>query len=189
MHRWVRTFVAVEAPGDVCGPAVRLISRLRTTSANVRWVEPPLHFTLKFLGDVDVLEIPDVCGAVADAVADVAPFQLEVRGAGAFPTADRPRTIWIGTGAGTAEMIDVHTRLEQSLTELGFRAEGRRFRPHLTIGRVRRSPEGIAELGRAVQNEAEFLGGGMLVDELQVFSSRLERTGPVYELLGRAELK
>lgn len=188
MQRRIRTFVAVEAPGDVCGSAARLIARLRTAPAKVRWVEPPLHFTLKFLGDVDILEIPEVCRAVADAVADIPPFDLEIRGVGAFPNLDRPRTLWIGTGSGTDEMVQLHQRIEKSLTPLGFRAEGRRYRPHLTIGRVRNGPEGIAELGRGVQDEADYRAGEMLVDELSVFSSRLERTGPVYEVLGRAEL-
>lgn len=188
MPRWIRTFVAVEVPGDICAAAGRLIDRLKQTPAKVRWSEPPFHFTLKFLGDVDLLEIPRVCRAAADAVADLPAFDLEVRGAGAFPVADRPRTVWIGAGEGAQKMVEVHDRLEQALSDLGFRAEGRRFRPHLTIGRVRRSPTGIEALGEAIRGESEFAGGWMRVDELLVFSSRLERSGPVYEVLGTAEL-
>jgi 2'-5' RNA ligase len=189
MQRWIRTFVAAEAPGDISSAAMRLISRLKAAPARVRWVDPPLHFTLKFLGDVDVLEIPDVCAAVGRAVSDLPAFDLEIQGAGAFPNPDRPRTVWIGTGEGTEEMVELHQRVEDSLAELGFRAEGRRFRPHLTIGRVRRSPDDeISQLGQAVRAEADFVGGVMRVDELLVFSSRLERNGPVYEVLGRAEL-
>lgn len=188
MQRWIRTFVAIEASGEVCSRAVRLIDKLKVAPARVRWVEPPLHFTLKFLGDVDVLQIPDVCEAVSAAVAEIRPFDLEVRGTGAFPADDRPRTVWIGTGQGTDEIVAIHEQLERTLGELGFRTEGRRYRPHLTIGRVRRSQEGIPELGQALLDEADYAGGIMRVDELQVFSSHLARTGPVYEVLGRAEL-
>lgn len=188
MQRWIRTFIAVEAPGSIGVAAARLIDRLQQTPAKVRWAEPPWHFTLKFLGDVELLSIPKICRVAARAVADVKAFDLDVCGAGAFPTPDRPRTVWIGTGDGTEQMIRIHDQIDEALAELGFRAEGRRFRPHLTIGRVRRSPMGIQELGAAVRAEAEFQGGRMRVDELLIFSSRLERSGPVYEVLGRAEL-
>ena len=43
-------------------------------------------------------------------------------------------------------MIALHDRIEAELAKLGYRPEGRRFRPHLTIGRVRSSPAGIDEL-------------------------------------------
>ncbi len=188
MQRWVRTFVAIEASGDICSRAVKLVDRLKSAPARARWTDPPLHFTLKFLGDVEMLQIPEVCQIVADAVEDLRAFDLEVRGVGAFPDPSRPRTVWIGTGRGTDEMIEVHQRLDSALGEAGFRTEGRRFRPHLTIGRVRSSPEGVDELAQAIENESAFTGGIMRVDELLVFSSRLERSGPVYEILGRAEL-
>ena len=188
MQRWVRTFVAIEASGDICGRAVKLVDRLKSAPAKARWTDPPLHFTLKFLGDVEILQIPEVCQIVADAVQDLRAFDLEVQGVGAFPDPSRPRTVWIGTGRGTDEMVEVHQRLDDALGEAGFRTEGRRFRPHLTIGRVRRSPEGVEELAALIENESGFNAGIMRVDELLVFSSRLERSGPVYEVLGRAEL-
>jgi 2'-5' RNA ligase len=188
MQRWVRTFVAIEATGDICSRAVKLVDRLKSAPAKARWTDPPLHFTLKFLGDVEILQIPDVCQVVADAVEDLKAFDLEVRGVGAFPEPSRPRTVWIGTGRGTDEMVEVHRRLDDALGEAGFRTEGRRFRPHLTIGRVRNSPDGFDELAAAIDREADFSGGIMRVDELLIFSSRLERSGPVYEILGRAEL-
>lgn len=188
MQRWVRTFVAVEAPGDVAARAVKLVNRLQGAPAKVRWTSPPLHFTLKFLGDVEILQIPEVCRVVADAIADLPAFDLEVRGAGAFPTADRPRTVWIGTGSGTEQMVALHEALDGALAEMGFRSDGRRYRPHLTIGRVRNSPAGVDALGEAIAAEADFQGGVMRVDEVLVFSSRLERSGPVYEVLGHADL-
>lgn len=188
MSRWIRTFVAIEAPGAVGAAAQRLIGRLREIPAQVRWTEPPLHFTLKFLGDVDVLEIPNICDAVAEALDGIPPFDLEIRGAGGFPTPEHPRTLWIGTGEGTEEMVEVHAEVERKLAELGYRTDGRRYRPHLTIGRVRRSPDEIPLLGAALRAEGDFSAGGMRVDEVGIYSSQLTRNGPVYELLGHVEL-
>jgi 2'-5' RNA ligase len=186
----VRTFVAVEIPAEVKSHASRLISRLDVTAAKVKWVAPTdMHWTLKFLGDVDLLEIPQVCQAVARAVEAFKPFDVEARGAGAFPDVHNPRTVWIGMGTGGAAMIALHDAIDRELAALGYRSENRRFRPHLTIGRVRRSPEGSNELGRLIQASADFESGLSTVYEVVVFSSELGPAGPIHEPMGHARLK
>ncbi len=183
----VRTFVAVELTPEIRGRANSLVSVLRHVVADVRWASPEnMHLTIKFLGDVEVLEIPRVCGAVSRAVADMPPFELEVRGAGAFPDADRPRTVWLGVGEGSEAMTDLHDRLQAALAPLGFREEGRRFRPHVTLGRVRDSEAG-SRFAQTLAEQAEFFAGEMIVGDVTIFSSELSRTGSRYEVLGRAE--
>src|SRR6185295_8788792 len=148
MARGVRAFVAVESPPEVQDQAGRLIQRLQASSAQVKWTDPKqLHWTLKFLGNIDLDEVPEICDALAVAVAGMAPFDVEAAGVGAFPDVHRPRTVWIGMGHGSEEMISLHDAIERSLAKLGYRTEGRRYRPHLTIGRVRRSPDQVGELG------------------------------------------
>lgn len=188
MARSLRAFIAIEISSEVRSRARQLITRLGGTQAKVTWVKPPLiHLTLKFLGDVDLLDIPPVSAAVTEAVADVPPFEIEVRGAGAFPNAARPRTIWLGVHQGQEQMVELHDRVERALSGMGFRRELRRFRPHLTIGRVR-GTQAIGELGELVSQHADFSGGISSVDELVVMSSELERDGPVYEPLAIAPL-
>jgi 2'-5' RNA ligase len=143
---------------------------------------------LKFLGDVDAKETHRVCQAVQDAVADAAPFEFEVRGAGAFPKANRPRTVWVGGGHGSEAMIELNRRIEAGLAKLGFRKEARRFQPHLTIGRVRRGGPAVAELGKLIGERADVELGLTKVHEVIVFSSQLDRSGPTYEALARAPL-
>lgn len=190
MSNVVRTFVAVEIPLEVKDRAQRMIGQLRATAAKVKWVAPEhMHWTLKFLGNIDMLEIPAVCEAVKQAVEPLAAFDLEARGAGAFPDVRRPRTVWVGTGRGTDQMIELHDAVEFELAKLGYRSENRRFRPHLTVGRVRQSPQGIGELGRLIEQYAEFDGGVSLVDEVVVFSSELGQDGPTHEPLCHVELK
>ena len=148
MKKSLRTFVAVEIAGSIRSRATELIASLGGTSAEVKWVEPHnLHLTLKFLGEVREHEITQVCQSVARGAAAVKPFELDVRGAGAFPNAVRPRTVWLGAAAGGESMVMLHDRVEAELAKLGYREEHRRFQPHLTIGRVRGTGPGIAELG------------------------------------------
>ena len=79
------------------------------SSVDVKWVDVKnLHLTLKFLGDVPSREISTVCKAAQQGTAGIKPFELELRGAGAFPNADRPRTLWLGAGGGEQEAVALH---------------------------------------------------------------------------------
>jgi RNA 2',3'-cyclic 3'-phosphodiesterase len=189
MKKTFRTFVAVEISQAIRARAGELIAALGGTTADVKWVEPHnLHLTLKFLGEVHEREIVEVCRAVQRGAEQVEPFELEVRGAGAFPTSARPRTVWLGAGEGAEQMVTLHDRVETPLAELGYREEHRRFEPHLTIGRVRGGGSGIAELGKFLQQHAQFAAGLMTVGKVTVFSSTLTPAGPIYEVLGTGPL-
>lgn len=188
MQRSIRTFLALEISEEIRARATELIELLRHTQADVKWVPPQnLHLTLKFLGNVHANEIPRVCQAVAKVTARMASFEIEVRGAGAFPHIDRPRTLWLGTTTGEQELVQLHDAVEQSLVPLGFREEHRRFHPHLTLGRVRHSPA-VAELAGQLAEQADFLAGPLFADEVAVFASRLDRKGAEYEVVGHAPL-
>jgi 2'-5' RNA ligase len=189
MPQPLRSFIAVEISPNVRARAARLIQELSVTDAKVSWVQPQnLHLTLAFLGDIQMLEVPALCEAMNRAVAEMPPFDLEVRGAGAFPDADRPRTIWLGVGYGTEEMVALHASLEEALIDVGYRPEGRRYRPHLTLGRVRQAPRNSAPLIKLLEDRRDFIADVMSVADITLFSSELTRNGPVYDALGEAEL-
>jgi len=191
MRRRVRTFVAIELPAEVRHRACQLIDSLRRSSeTDVRWVTPDqLHWTLKFLGDVDLLEIPEICRRLTKAVAPLAPFDVGARGAGAFPDALHPRTVWIGVREGLEPMIALHATVENVLADLGFRQEQRRFRPHITLGRIRNGAAGgQQEFSQRLKEFADFDAGISTVFEVALFSSQSGPNGPIYEPLGHAEL-
>lgn len=182
----IRTFVAVEMAAPVRRAAVAAIDRLRNSGADVKWVAAEnMHLTLQFLGQVPATEINDVCRAVTGAVAGVEPFELEIRGVGAFPNARRPRTVWLGVSAGREELAAVQKRIQKALKQLGFKPEARQFSPHLTIGRVRESGPALAE---PITEGTDALFGRSPVTEVVVFSSELSRSGPTYTALCRSPL-
>ena len=189
MKDTVRTFVAVETSGAVRQKAAELIQILAATGAKVSWAKPHnLHLTLKFLDEVRWNDIGDVTRAVQQAAKAAEPFELEIRGAGAFPNPGRPRTLWLGTAAGSEPLAALHAALEKALKPLGFPKEHRRFAAHLTLGRVRDAGPGAYDLGPLIKQHADFFAGRFTVDELVVFSSELTPQGPIYEAIGRAEL-
>ena len=57
-------------------------------------------------------------------------------GVGAFPNFRRARVVWIGV-ATDPRLELLHHDLEVACGEAGFEVEGRPFRPHITLARVR----------------------------------------------------
>jgi 2'-5' RNA ligase len=183
-----RTFIAVSLPDHVRDRAIALVRQLQPAAGDVKWTaRENLHWTLQFLGDVDDTDLPEVCDAVAAAAANVAAFDIEVRGAGAFPSGSRPRTLWLGAGQGSEKMVALQAAIERPLRKLGFRGEGRRFVPHVTLGRIRhgRPPR---ELTTQLDALATFDAGTMAVDEVTVYASTLTPTGSEYHTLSHAPL-
>jgi 2'-5' RNA ligase len=183
----IRTFIAVEIGDEIRKRAVALQERLAKTGDDVRWVDPAgMHVTLIFLGEVDEREVMDVCRAVKAVAKQEAPFTLNVSGVGAFPNTRRPKTVWAGITDGAEALQRIHGLLNEALSELGgYRKEDRAYTPHLTLGRVNGSGQGlIVEFPKLMS----WSGGHTTVNELIVFSSEMTREGPEYTPLGRGVL-
>lgn len=184
-----RTFIAIEALDEVHAAALTAIDRLRSAADAIKWVAPDnLHWTLQFLGDLTDVEMAEVCLRTVGAAAKHEAFTLEARGVGAFPSIQRPRTLWLGAGEGAEKMIGLQADIEQALSSLGFRGENRQFVPHLTLGRAGRGPGGGLPLSERLAKLADFAAGAMGVDAVTVYASELSRDGPAYHVLARAPL-
>lgn len=189
--KYLRTFVAIEISPEVQARAGQLIDRLRLSGVKASWTKlQNSHLTLKFLGDTPETLVPDVCRAVIKAAKNVEPFELRFLGAGAFPSLQRPQTLWLGVEHGLAEISELHQAVDEALFALRYPKERGRFSPHLTLGRARGgSPHDFAELRRILEENTAFDAGVSVVDDVVVFSSMLDRVhGPTYDVLSRATL-
>lgn len=185
----IRTFVGIATNSAVRERALDLMERLRRGGTQAKWTAAEnLHLTLKFLGDVPEERIPRVCGTVAEAVSTCKQFQLQFRGAGAFPDMRRPHTLWIGVGEGEAEVRRLQKVVDWALRKIRFPREPRRYHPHLTIGRIRAPDSGSGNLRELLQESSEFDAATIGIDEVVVFASSLGLGGSTYMGLGRAPL-
>jgi 2'-5' RNA ligase len=88
---------------------------------------------------------------------------------GAFPSFRRPRVIWMGI-APEPKLELLHHDVELACDRLGHELDGRPYRPHLTLGRVRH-PLGEASLkalrsaARQVRFSDEF--SARMIDVMQ----------------------
>ncbi len=181
----VRSFVALELSEEVRRRCAEVQARLRPVARGTKWVEPhQFHLTLKFLGDVPGEEVPAISEALSRVAAGVEPFALTLRGAGAFPNPRRARVLWVGVSEGGEQAVGVAAAVEEALAELGYPPEGKPFRPHLTLGRVR-EPSPSPRLEEALASLAEEECGSAPLDHLTLFASRLTPKGPIYSVISK----
>lgn len=184
----IRTFVAIDISDEVRGNLKKLSADLKSRVRDVRWVRVEgIHLTLKFLGYVSEKVIPSLKEVMREA-AQMAPFEMEVKGLGAFPNSRRPRVIWVGVEEPTGALLELAKRIEQGMKPLGFAPEDRPFNAHLTLGRVMKDGKPDNELEGLVERERERPLGFVKADEIILFRSDLKPDGAVYTKLETVNL-
>ena len=133
-----RIFVAVTLAPALLAAVGGVRSRLAEVDSGLRWVPPGnLHFTLKFLGGITPSQLTGVVAAAHEVAARTQRFSITLAGLGAFPSARRPRVVWIGVSSGAGHLVALAEDLDVALRQMRVAREDRPFRPHLTIARVR----------------------------------------------------
>ena len=184
-----RAFVAIELDTASVGSIARLVQGLKAKLPDVRWSRPEqLHLTLKFIGEVDNRELPQLCTALREACAGIEPFSLELSGLGAFPKNKPPRVVWVAAEDPQGVLAVLAERLDERMAALGVPRENRAFKPHLTLGRVSRGAD-LQRLHQAMQGAALQVSVRCEVDELVLLSSVKEQGQVMYEALDRVELE
>lgn len=178
----MRLFFGVELPEPLRERLARVQSLLRQADAHVRWVEPSnAHFTVKFLGSVRADEIPRLDYAAAPVTAAARPIALRVEGLGTFPPpVRRARVVWMGITGETALLGTLHDRLDEALAAAGFPRDGRRFHPHVTVGRIR-GTRGLGALAATIGGLEHERLGALTMRELTLLCSHPSSAGPHYE--------
>ena len=180
----IRTFVAVPVSDEVRVRVAEVEDKLRGVGADVKWVAPEnIHLTVKFLGNVEVSVIEDLSAGLRAALTGLSCFGAILAGMGTFPEGRRyPRVVWMGITEGNDRLRDLASKVDHACSALGFEMEERPFRPHLTIGRVRRGSGALVELADEV-GALEFNPLKLDVDRVNLMRSKLSPKGPTYTVL------
>ncbi|NWF93330.1 MAG: RNA 2',3'-cyclic phosphodiesterase [Syntrophaceae bacterium] len=176
----IRSFLAIQLPKTILKKIDEIQEDLKSSRADVKWVNSDhIHLTLKFFGNIEESRIDPIVKSIERLIQNRSPFSLKVRGMGAFPHAKNPRVIWMGLADGKEILAGFQRELEMRLQEIGFETEGRPFRPHLTLGRMR-SAKGKDELIGRMEKYREGEFGDFQVERIVLFRSDLRPAGPIY---------
>lgn len=125
-----RLFSAVEIPRSV----VERLVMFRSGLSGARWIDPEnYHLTLRFIGDVDGATARDFMHALGKI--EMPPFELRLNGLDSFG-GKKPRTLFAGLAPSESLQI-LQAATERAAREVGLPPEGRNFKPHVTLARLR----------------------------------------------------
>lgn len=182
----MRLFIAINFPDDVRSALYAATAPLRAAAPDVRWVDAPrIHLTMKFLGEHPESAVPPLVEMLAGIASRYNPISLELGGLNAFPNLRRPRVVWLGVKADPKLEL-VHHDVESACAALGHPIEGRAYRPHVTLGRVRDrpvDPTRIAAAARGIVYEAT-----VQAEALDLMVSEHIDGAPRYGVVGSAPL-
>lgn len=168
----VRAFVALEIDERTRDGVGQIMTRLRPRLPGLRGVPAEqLHLTLRFLGDSRPQALERIQPLLARAAAACPPRDVAITGLGTFPDRGAPRVLWLGL-ALPDQILQLQIACEAAAVAVGFSAERRPFRPHLTLGRWR---------DRAARPDLESLSlPPVELRRLILFRSELRPTGAVH---------
>ncbi|MBI2796848.1 MAG: RNA 2',3'-cyclic phosphodiesterase [Gemmatimonadetes bacterium] len=183
----MRCFIAINPPVSVRDALAAATAPLRGAAPGVPWIEPArLHATVRFLGEVDRSFIDRLRSALGATGRQTRPIPLEIAGLGAFPTWKRARVIWAGVGYEPRLEL-LHHDIELACTGLGLDVEGRPFRPHLTLARLR-EPGGDAARAIFRASRGIRFHYAMTLDSIDLMQSIPAGGAPRYERLAAIPL-
>jgi 2'-5' RNA ligase len=183
-----RYFVALDLGPQVLGALGEAQGELRESGGPpMRWTRPEaMHLTLKFLGgSVPRSMAEGAVAAMGPALANSGPFELEVRGLGAFPSPKRARVLWAGIEDSGGALSALQSSIESEMAGLG--PPTGEFHAHVTLGRLR-DRRGRADLSGLIEPMAERSFGSVNVHEVVLYHSTLTPQGPRYEDVAREPL-
>jgi len=145
---------------------------------SARWIDPSdYHVTLRFIGDVDNAEADRLAGALE--MVEAEPFTARTETYGSFG-GDKPRIAHLGLHADPA-LVDLQQKVEFACRAAGFEVESRKFVPHITIARLRRT--GPEELASWLSARMAPVPSTFRVERFSLYVARTGGGGPYHPVV------
>ena len=133
----MRAFLALDIPDDVAGALIRVQSAI----AFGRPVpEQNLHLTLAFLEDAPQHALEDL----HDLLSGLRAKPVEICFTGIYSMTEAERGLIFAAVARSDALQALHDRIASLCRQAGLDLPRRRFRPHVTLMRAGRRPDGVA---------------------------------------------
>ena len=189
----VRVFVSVGLSIAAREQLIDAVARIQQDVPDgIQWAHPDgMHLTLKFLGNISAMGVEPLLKCVEEFAAETPSLSLSLFGLGIFPNRRAPRVLWAGVAGHLDSLSKLQHATEKAISALGYPAEHRPFRPHITFGRPRRtiSDAQRQRIGTVVSALDLPNPVSWRVGSVEVMRSEMLPTGARYTVLGSAPLK
>ena len=178
----MRLFIAFPMPEDARRELRRQQEVLIPRRDRIRWTPvEQMHLTLKFIGEVQDWWVDEIAGCLEELCASHHLFRMRLGEPGWFGAPENPRVLWTGLQGEVRRLVAFSDLLERELDRAGLPRSDKRFKPHLTLGRVKQArPELVRDLLAASPLPLECP-----LRELHLLSSVLKSEGAVHHVLSR----
>ncbi len=180
----LRLFIAVDLP-DIIKDKIEAITKPFLNKINCKKVKKEnFHLTLKFLGNIDINLIEKIENIMDSIEKEEIRFYFKLQDSGYFPYNRYPSVLWISLKDEMNNILKINEYLENKIEEtFGIKKEKRRFVPHITIARIRKSNEKILykvedflpKINKELQRIEIFE-----VKKIILFKSELKKEGAIY---------
>lgn len=183
-----RTFFAIPIDKNLLSVIQKPFERLRTELGNsVEWIPPQnWHITLRFLGEINHKQLATLIEAAREIAHDSASGTIQAKILAPFPRSDAKHiALHLHSNAQLKSLAD---KLSGAAFAVGVSKDTRRFRPHITLGKIRYATHPFSPLvlehfdipfTELVLYESKFQPNGSDYRKLQVF--QLDQRGNVHE--------
>ena len=131
----MRAFIGIDFERSLKNEIYELQQRFKENAISGRWKNiDNFHLTLKFLNEISSIEQAQIDTAVKKLCMGKKPFYLKLGKPDIFAGRDSVRVLWIGILGDLKQLNILQQEIDQAIKPLGFSAERRKFKPHITIG-------------------------------------------------------
>lgn len=164
----MRLFIALDIP--LYSEIIDLQNKIKKiTKANV---QKELHLTLKFLGEVQEIKIPNIIKKLDNV--NFSSFFIHTNYIGFFPNYENIRIVWLGIEKNP-DLITLQKKITDSINEF---KDNHEFKPHITIARVMHN-NGLKNFF----NQNIKIEKKIIINSFKLYSSTLTKSGPIYNLI------
>jgi 2'-5' RNA ligase len=152
------------------------------------WVDSRLqHLTFRFLGQTPDNQIPILKNILNEVAQQTQAFTLNLDKLGIFGSKYAPEVLWLGFSE-FEPYVTLFNILEKRLLALGFEPNHGNVVPHITLGRIKET-QSKKYFWKVFEQNQPTLSQCIPINEITLYQSRLQTTGPIYKPLFTAHLK
>jgi len=173
-----RLFISAEIPEEIKEIVIEIRNDIYGFDKNVRWEgKEKLHLTLKFLGDVEENKTQSLILEIENILNNYKSINCSFTNFGLFKKGNLPFILWLGINYNK-DLNSIAETINNNFEKLGFEKEGRNFKPHLTLLRLK-GREDINRINKFLEYKLPEIK--FTINEISLMQSELLKSGSVYK--------
>ncbi len=173
-----RLFIAAEIQEEIKSKLIHICKEVYGNAGNIKWEQiNKLHITLKFLGNVGENLTDVVVNQLNKIIYDK--FTARFSRFGLFTKNGIPKILWVGI-MENSELENLKIKIEKSMEFLGFQIDTGKFKPHITVARLKGKEDStkINNLQQIDLSEIKFE-----IEKILLIKSILKPNGSEYSII------